>query len=358
MQKNKHKDIALEIRKQILSGKLRPEEQLPTRMELECKFKVSRVTMQKAIDSLVKDGTVYAKGTSGTFVSQFPSEIYHYGIVFYHKPDYDRPWSKQWKTILRETEKIFSTPPYSLSVFYGDKYYMNENGNADFIGDIRDKRMAGMIFTMNPDLFEGTEIVENPEIPKLSINHRPGSRFPSVIQDSSGILSEMIKYLSERKRKKASLIMYSRQFHEPSYLDDAVKELKKHGIQTCDFWIHGVDILFPKSSANITKLMMRDGNSRPDSIIVLDDNLLPGVIEGLHASKVRIPEDVDLVAMVNFPYDENLEAPVKMFGFDIPEQLRLAKLKLEAMRQNLKYEKTTTIKFVSDTEFAKEAGKT
>jgi DNA-binding LacI/PurR family transcriptional regulator len=103
--------------------------------------------------------------------------------------------------------------------------------------------------------------------------------------------------------------------------------------------------------------MMRDQKFRPDSIIVLDDNLLPGVIEGLHASKVRIPEDVDLVAMVNFPYDENLEAPVKMFGFDIPEQLRLAKLKLEAMRQNLKYEKTTTIKFVSDTEFANEAGK-
>lgn len=355
MQKNKHREIALEIRRRILSGKLRPEEQLPTRMKLERKFRVSRVTMQKAVDSLVSDGTVYAKGTHGTFVSKFPMEIYRYGLVFLNKPDYDRPWSRLWKVILKEAEDIFSKAPYSLSVFYGDKYYLNANGNIDFMEDIRNKRMAGLILTMNPERFEGAEIVEDHEIPKITMHPSPNCKLPGVIWDSSGILSQMAKYLSERKRSKTSMVMYSRQFHVPGYLDDAVNELKGHGLETHDFWIHGADILFPKSTANLTNLMMRDENCRPDSIMILDDNLIPGVIEGLRASKVRIPDDVELVAMVNFPYNEKLEAPVKMFGFDISEQLRLAKIKLEAMRQHRKYDKITTIKFVSDTEYVKAA---
>lgn len=351
MQKNKNRDIALEIRRRILTGKLKPEEQLPTRMELEREFKVSRVTMQKAIDSLVADGTVYAKGTSGTFVSKCPMEIYHYGLVFHHKPDADRPWSRQWKIILQEAEKLFSKTPYRLSVFYGDKYYLNANGNADFIENIRDKRMAGLILTMSPEFFEGSEIIGDPEIPKLTIIPGKDTTFPSVIQDSSGMLKDMARHLSDMNRKKTSLIMYSRQFHEPSYLEDAVKELKKAGIETHDFWIHGVDILHPKSGANITRLMMRDEKFRPDSIIILDDNLIPGVIKGLHESNLHIPDDVELVAMANFPYNEKLKAPVKMFGFNIPEQLRLAKIKLDAMRQGMKYEKKTIIKYVSNTEF-------
>jgi DNA-binding LacI/PurR family transcriptional regulator len=212
--------------------------------------------------------------------------------------------------------------------------------------------MAGLIFTTPPKLFEGTEIIEDSEIPKLSIGPGPVYKLPSVSQDFTGILREMAKYLSEKKRKRTSLLVYSRQLHVPGYLDDAVNELKKHGLETHNFWIHGMDILFPNSGANITRLMMRDKKFRPDSIIILDDNLIPGVVEGLRASKVRIPDDVKLVAMVNFPYNEKLKAPVKMFGFDIPEQLRLAKIKLEAIRQNLKYDKTTTIKFVSDTEYA------
>jgi len=352
MRKNRNREISIEIRKRIRSGKLRPEEQLPTRIELEQEFNVSCITMQKAIDSLVSEGTVYTKGKTGTFVSKFPREIYHYGLVFHHKPSPDLPWSRQWKVILQEAENIFSKDPFSLSVFFGDKYCLDANGNADFIEDIRKKRMAGLILTMHPELFEGTEITRDPEIPKVSLCPVPDFKLPSVTCDSTGIIGEMAKYLAGKKCSRTSMVMYSRQFRVPAYLDETVDKLKKHGLETHDIWLHGIDILFPESIANITKLMMRDKKFRPDSIMILDDNLIPGVIEGLKASNVRIPEDVELVAMANFPYDEKLDAPVKMFGFDIPEQLRLIKLKLDAIRQKQKYEKATAIKFVSDTEYA------
>ncbi|MFZ2655017.1 MAG: GntR family transcriptional regulator [Victivallales bacterium] len=356
MQESKHREIALEIRRRILSGKLKPEEQLPNRMELERKFKVSRVTMQKAIDSLVKDGTLYAKGLRGTFVSKSPREIYHYGLVFLHEPDTNFPWSRHLKVVLREAENIFSKTPCSLSVFYGDKYHLNANGNIEFVEDVRNRRMAGLILTMNPALFEGTEVIGDSETPKVTTSPGQNCSIPSISYDSTGIIGEMAKYLAERNCSKTALVMYSRQHQDPGYLDIVAGELERHGLETSDFWALGADISRPLALRNIIQLMMRDKNFRPDSIMILDDNLIPGVIEGLKASNVRVPKDVELVAMVNFPYDEKLDVPVKMFGFDIPGQLRLIKIKLDAIRQNQKYEKATTIKFVSDTEYESKAG--
>ncbi|MFA6290521.1 MAG: GntR family transcriptional regulator [Victivallales bacterium] len=353
MQENKYREIALEIRRRILTGKLKPEEQLPTRTELERKFKVSKATMQNAIDSLVKDGTVYADGTSGTFVSKFPREIYHYGLVFYQKPGNAGQWLRHWKVILQEAEKIFSKPPCSLSVFYGDKYQLNVNGNVDFMEDIRNKRMAGLILTMTPGVFEGTEIIGDSDTPEITMSPGLDCKLPSVCWDSTEIVGEIVKYLSGRKHSKTSIVISSRQFYAPGYLDGVVSELKRHGLETHDFWILGADIFFPKSIANTITLMMRDERLRPDSIIILDDNLIQGVIEGLRAGNVRVPHDVELVAMVNFPYNEKLDVPVKMFGLDVAELLRLAKIKLDAIRQKLKYDQTTKIKFISDTEYVK-----
>lgn len=356
MQKNKHRDITIEIRREILSGKLKPGERLPTRVELEKKFNVSRVTMQNAIDSLVKNGTVYADGTNGTFVSEFPMEIYHYGIIFPHKHSSAQPWSRMWKIILQETQNLFAKPPYSLSVFYGDKYHVAANGNADFIEDIRHKRTAGLIFILDPEYLEGTEIVKDPGIPRVVLHPKPGSRYASVGWDSKGLLGEMAKYLLERKRSKTAVLMFSRQFGNPGDLDRVLGELNKHGLQTAKNMLYGIDIAYPESVVNITSLMMRDKDCRPDSIIILDDNLIEGVIRGIKESGMCVPSDVELVAMVNFPYNERLDVPVKMFGFDISEQLRIAKLKLEAIRQENKYEKTTVLKFISDREYEK-AGK-
>jgi len=353
VQKNRHREITLEIRKRILSGKFRPEEQLPTRVELEQEFNVSCVTMQRAIVSLVDDGTLYTKGKHGTFVSKFPREIYHYGILFYQKPDNSAgQWLRHWKVILHETENLFTKAPYSLSVFYGDRNQLNANGNAGFMEDIRNKRMAGLILAMTPDYFEGTEIIGDSDTPKVTTSAGPDCQLPSISFDSMNI-GKMAEYLSGRKRSKTAIVVSSRQLYAPSYLDEVVKKLKSHGLETHDFWILGADIFFPKSIVSAATLMMRDKNFRPDSIIVLDDNLLPGVIEGLQAGSACVPRDVELVAMVNFPYDEKLDVPVKLFGFDISELVRLTKIKLDAIRQNLKYEKSTKVKFISDTEYAR-----
>ncbi len=64
----KYEVITSDIRKKIQNGTYGVSEQLPTEPELCEMYKVSRITVKKAIDQLVMEGLVIKKRGSGTFV--------------------------------------------------------------------------------------------------------------------------------------------------------------------------------------------------------------------------------------------------------------------------------------------------
>lgn len=58
------------IKKDILSGKYKIGDRVPSEKELSDQFKVSRITSKRALESLEKDGIVYRQKGKGTFVSE------------------------------------------------------------------------------------------------------------------------------------------------------------------------------------------------------------------------------------------------------------------------------------------------
>ena len=68
---SKYKDIAEDIRKDILDGKYNPNEQLPLEKEMCEYYDVSRITIKKAVDELVDEGLVIKRRGAGTFVKAF-----------------------------------------------------------------------------------------------------------------------------------------------------------------------------------------------------------------------------------------------------------------------------------------------
>ncbi|QBD83467.1 transcriptional regulator PhoB [Ktedonosporobacter rubrisoli] len=57
------------LKEDIMQGRYKPEEQLPTEAELCDMYQVSRITIRKAIADLVNDGTLTRKQGKGTFVT-------------------------------------------------------------------------------------------------------------------------------------------------------------------------------------------------------------------------------------------------------------------------------------------------
>jgi GntR family transcriptional regulator len=58
------------LRADIIAGRYRPHEQLPSERELSNRFKVSRMTVRNALSELARDGTIYTRIGKGTYVSE------------------------------------------------------------------------------------------------------------------------------------------------------------------------------------------------------------------------------------------------------------------------------------------------
>src|ERR1700710_1606742 len=74
--------ISEHLRKEIIEGRIPPGGRLPTQVQLVDQFRVSGVTIQRALDRLIREGFICTRGRSGTFVTSRPPHLYSYGVVF------------------------------------------------------------------------------------------------------------------------------------------------------------------------------------------------------------------------------------------------------------------------------------
>lgn len=65
-----YQQIADELKKQVLTGKLKVGDRIMTESEISQAYDVSRITVRKAIEILVEDGILVKKQGKGTFVAQ------------------------------------------------------------------------------------------------------------------------------------------------------------------------------------------------------------------------------------------------------------------------------------------------
>ena len=77
----KQTEIVQDIRRMILSRKLAPSAQLPTVAEMEERYGAARVTVQRAVTYLRKQGFVNTKSRHGIFVAQDPPCLCNLGLV-------------------------------------------------------------------------------------------------------------------------------------------------------------------------------------------------------------------------------------------------------------------------------------
>ena len=71
---NKYEEIAKDIYNDIASGKYEPGSQLALEKEMCAQYGVSRITVKRAVDELVKQGLVVKRRGSGTFVKGVQEE--------------------------------------------------------------------------------------------------------------------------------------------------------------------------------------------------------------------------------------------------------------------------------------------
>lgn len=81
--------IVESIKKQILSGKLVPDEKLPSKRSLSQNLGVSIITVQNAYSRLISEGFIYSEEKVGFFVEDLSMFVNSYGTIFFKKKKAD-----------------------------------------------------------------------------------------------------------------------------------------------------------------------------------------------------------------------------------------------------------------------------
>jgi hypothetical protein len=303
----------------IVGGHMPPGSRVPSQTDLQAKYSTGTGTVQAALRQLQRDGFIYADGTRGTFVSKHPPHLSAFGVVFPESSDASRsPRSRFWEAIEAQLPGLPTSAERQIKTYYQGGQGISSREGQQLLDDLQNHRLAGLLFVTPPFSFVDTPVLDMPGIPRVAIMDRqlfPG--VPAIFPDYQDLLRHCIKRLARAGRRGISLLASG---PLPPELETAWPGLlKEHEMVTRESWQHYVLTGIPEAANHLTQLLMECGE-RPDGLIVLDDNLLPGVSDGLITSNVA-PDSLTVVAHCNDPFPTRSEFPVERVSFDTHQLL-------------------------------------
>jgi DNA-binding LacI/PurR family transcriptional regulator len=189
-----------------------------------------------------------------------------------------------------------------------------------FHEDLASNRLAGILVGMGPGIVSEMSLLNCSRIPHVFFQHDTGYGTPSVIMDYDSFQRRAVECLLARGRRRIAHFYMEFASHVPQRFPP---QLKAMGVEMRPYWIQGVlQGSRKQTTANIINMMMQlEGEKRPDALIVYDDNLIDEVDTGLVAAGVKVPEDLDVVALCNYPTPASSVFPIKLLGLDCRQVL-------------------------------------
>lgn len=321
----KAEKIASIIRKEIVNGERKPGSMLPTREQLLSDLKVSSATLQKSVDQLISEGFIETNGSNGSFVTEAPPNIYQIGFVMYER-------SKNllvYQSILESIRKIEKETPYRFKMYSFLPEYKKQFEIDQLSNDVKHGCLAGVIsFHITPSELADYKIFDYTEIPILLLVASSLKfqihKVPNVIKYSFDYISLMdgaVKLLHQDDIKDVAWIVHEDfSSRNMKYL---FKICKEFGLNSFPHWIQaGTLAEYECPWMEYTTQLLMFGDKKPEAIVVLDENLMEQVMNGLSKTDIKIPEELKIIAHSSFPPASEKYREFNKIGFDIYEFLK------------------------------------
>lgn len=315
----KRSRIAADLRRQIVTGKLSPGDQLPTRPSLEKIYSVSQPTIQQAINQLTDEGFVFARGGHGTFVADHPPHLSRYVVVMpggASQGDYE---SRFLTAFANEAHALDGQQPGSVVVCRNAGVGTREL--EDLLSDLEHDRVAGLIFPQGIVPLKGNPLLDMEGVPKVGVMQGGTEQIMAVFPDLDDWYVRAFDCLAEKGRRRVALLTTWMEHDEP--LMTRLKSMAaERGIETRPYWVQQVAASDSPWAVNAVHLLFNAEQSiRPDAFVITDDNIVEHSLAGLVQAGVRVPDDVEVVAHCNFPWQPTAVLPIHRLGFDVRKML-------------------------------------
>ena len=280
--KAKYYALMEEMKTDILSGKIRPGEKLPSENQLSVRYGLSRHTVRKALGILAGDGYIESFQGKGTFCADVLRQIHGTGniaVVTTYISDYIFP------RLIQGIDEVLSDNGYSIILKNTGNSRQKE---ARFLEELISKGIDGLI--IEPSKSELLcrhvslyETLDKYQIPYIFIQglYTEMQEKPHILMDDAGGGYLVTKHLLDSGRRNIAGFFKADDRQGIERHKGYVKALQEHEIAYDPdkvVWFHTEDRR--KKPALMVRNMVRQ-NSFPDGIVCYNDQIAVQVMEEL-----------------------------------------------------------------------------
>ncbi len=281
----KYEKIKQMIKRAILEGEY--TDKLPGERVLAERFKVSYMTMRKAIEDLTEEELLYKEPGKGTFVCR-KGYIYKktYNIGFF-LPEWigGGITGHYYSTLFNQIERNVRLYGYNLLYFSKVK---------DIFPFSEKRKVDGVLFTLFPEEEEYLQNISEFINCVTLENALENSNIPAVIPDNFSGGYQATRHLIELGHKRIAYI--TGRFNNKLTFDrfeGYKKALKDAKITVPEDYIIEGDFLFD-TGFNLTDKIL-SLSPLPSAIVTANDLMALGLMKGLQLKGKKIPDDISIV---------------------------------------------------------------
>ncbi|MGI6095593.1 MAG: GntR family transcriptional regulator [Lachnospiraceae bacterium] len=304
--KTKYYSLMEKLKGDILSGKIKPGEKLPSENELSEAFHISRHTVRKALAILANEGYVMAEHGKGTYCSERMRHLKqskNIAVVTTYISDYIFP------RLIQGIDRVLTANGYSIML---KNTCNSRSGEAKALEDILTKDIDGLIIEPSKSQILCKHLnlyamLEEYKIPYIFIQ----GIYPQL-QDKPHILMDdckggylITKYLLDIGHRNLVGIFKADDMQGKERHTGFVKALQEYNMPYNPervIWFHTED---RKEKPTLMLDMMLKQKMPIDGIVCYNDQIAQSVKKGLQKQRIRIPEDISITGYDNSVISEN-----------------------------------------------------
>ena len=309
--------ISATIRREITRGRYRPGARLPNQLAFARRFRVSVLTVQRAMNELAREGFIETRHAQGTFVVAQPPHLNRYALIFHADPTELElgGWSRLYATLHNAAMKLQQREGRQFECFYG----INGPDTASYqrlLARAQAHQFAGLIFTTHPGRLVGSPLLAPAGLPRVGLMSDASFAkvLPQVAFDGRGWFEKAFDHLAARGCRRVAFVSQAGR-RLPFGFDGTPAALARHKLTTRPEWNLPLP-LWTDGAQHSVQLLMQSAGERPDALVITDDNVVKPALAGLLAAGVSVPEDVAVVAHANFPRSGPRGLPLTWLGYD------------------------------------------
>lgn len=299
----KYETVKQTLRNEIIDGKYKINEKLPTESALMKRFNVSRYTIRRAVGDLENEHYIYRIQGGGMFVQDWQRDWTKseknkiIGVISTHMADYIFP------SIISGIDSIVTEQGYSMIVGNTLNDHKRERQT---ILNMLDLQIAGLIIeptesampNPNLDLYRQVQKYKIPTI--LFHSTYPGFDFPSLLTKDREAEEGLVKYLFSLGHTNILGVFQIDDQQGVDRMAGMIKAYQDNNIPTTKS-----NVIMYQSSENyediIKKIdMMLNSNNDITTIACYNDRLATRVISHLQKQGKQVPTDISVIGFDNY----------------------------------------------------------